>query len=74
MRAVTGQASWTKPRLVDVAKFDHLISINLRGVMLCYKYAAIQMVKQGRGGRIIGTPHLCITKPIVELSNNFRPL
>ncbi len=24
------------------------------GVMLCYKYAAIQMIKQGGGGRIIG--------------------
>lgn len=41
--------------LVDVAEFDRVIAINLRGVLLTYKYAAIQMVKQGRGGRIIGT-------------------
>ena len=34
--------------------FDRTIAINLRGAMLCYKYAAQQMVKQGRGGRIIG--------------------
>jgi NAD(P)-dependent dehydrogenase (short-subunit alcohol dehydrogenase family) len=27
---------------------------NARGTFLCYKYAGIQMVKQGRGGRIIG--------------------
>lgn len=35
-------------------EFDKIISVNLRGVMLCYKYAAIQMIAQGRGGRIIG--------------------
>ncbi len=26
--------------------------------MLCYKYAAIQMMKQGKGGRIIGADTL----------------
>jgi len=42
--------------LVDLSaeEFDKVISVNLRGVMLCYKYAAIQMIKQGGGGRIIG--------------------
>ncbi|KAI0727477.1 NAD-binding protein [Fomitopsis betulina] len=35
-------------------EWDRVVSINLKGVMLCYRYAAIQMVKQGRGGRIIG--------------------
>lgn len=34
--------------------WDRMMSVNLRGVMLCYKYAAIQMIKQGRGGRILG--------------------
>ncbi|KAJ3487498.1 hypothetical protein NLI96_g3492 [Meripilus lineatus] len=29
-------------------------AVNVEGVMYCYKYAAIQMVKQGRGGRILG--------------------
>jgi NAD(P)-dependent dehydrogenase (short-subunit alcohol dehydrogenase family) len=28
--------------------------VNVRSVFLCYKAAAIQMIKQGRGGRIIG--------------------
>lgn len=28
--------------------------INGRGTFLCYKYAAEQMIKQGRGGCIIG--------------------
>ncbi|EED83233.1 predicted protein, partial [Postia placenta Mad-698-R] len=35
--------------------FDKLTSVNLRGVMLCYKHAAIQMIQQGRGGRILAT-------------------
>lgn len=39
---------------VSAEEFDKVISVNLRGVMLCYKYAAIQMIKQGGGGRIIG--------------------
>lgn len=30
------------------------MAINTRGPFLCYKYAAEQMIKQGRGGRIIG--------------------
>ncbi|KAH9952006.1 NAD-binding protein [Amylocystis lapponica] len=29
-------------------------AVNVHGVMLCYKYAARAMIKQGRGGRIIG--------------------
>jgi len=34
---------------------DRILSINVRGTFLCYKYAAIQMIAQGRGGgRIIG--------------------
>jgi len=31
-----------------------MLAINGRGVFLCYKHAAQQMIKQGRGGRIIG--------------------
>ena len=30
------------------------MAVNARGTFLCYKYAAAQMVTQGRGGRIIG--------------------
>jgi 2-deoxy-D-gluconate 3-dehydrogenase len=33
--------------------FEKVIDINLKGVFLCSKYAAAQMIKQGRGGRII---------------------
>jgi NAD(P)-dependent dehydrogenase (short-subunit alcohol dehydrogenase family) len=30
------------------------MNVNARGCFLCYKYAGLQMIKQGRGGRIIG--------------------
>ncbi|OCH87937.1 acetoin reductase family protein [Obba rivulosa] len=39
---------------MTVEDFDRLVSVNLKGVFICYKHAAIQMMKQGRGGRIIG--------------------
>ncbi|CAE6464311.1 unnamed protein product [Rhizoctonia solani] len=34
--------------------FDRFINTNLKGVLYCYRAAAVQMIKQGRGGRIIG--------------------
>ncbi|KAK7034590.1 hypothetical protein VNI00_012221 [Paramarasmius palmivorus] len=34
--------------------WERAFAVNVRGTFLCYKYAAIQMIKQGRGGRIIG--------------------
>jgi len=33
--------------------FDKVLTINLKGVFLCSKYASEQMIKQGRGGKII---------------------
>ncbi|KAI0285432.1 NAD-binding protein [Russula aff. rugulosa BPL654] len=33
---------------------DRILGVNLRGTFLCYKYAGLQMISQGRGGRIIG--------------------
>ena len=39
---------------VTVEDIDRVIGVNLRGVILCYKHAARQMIKQGRGGRILG--------------------
>lgn len=33
--------------------FDMVLSINLKGVFLCSKYASEQMIKQGKGGKII---------------------
>ncbi|PCH44769.1 NAD(P)-binding protein [Wolfiporia cocos MD-104 SS10] len=37
----------------DIETWDQVMSVNVRGVMLCYKHAALQMIKQGSGGRII---------------------
>ncbi len=39
----------------DLANWKLIWDVNTIGTLLCYKYAAIQMVKQGSGGRIIGT-------------------
>ena len=40
--------------LATVDDMSKLFSVNVTGVFLCYKYAARQMIAQGRGGRIIG--------------------
>ena len=40
--------------LVTIEQMDAQYAVNVRGVFLCYKYAALQMIKQGRGGRLIG--------------------
>ncbi|KAJ6598173.1 hypothetical protein DFH09DRAFT_54134 [Mycena vulgaris] len=34
--------------------WDRTMTINARGTFLCYKYAGMQMISRGRGGRIIG--------------------
>lgn len=34
--------------------WDTMFRVNAKGTFLCYKYAGIQMIAQGRGGRIIG--------------------
>ncbi|KIJ25212.1 hypothetical protein M422DRAFT_38888, partial [Sphaerobolus stellatus SS14] len=39
-------------------EWENVMAINARGVFLCYKAAAIQMIKQGRGGRLIGASSL----------------
>ncbi|KAH9917303.1 short chain oxidoreductase [Fomitopsis serialis] len=53
---VANAGTITSGPFVDFAleEWDRVIAVNLRGEMLCYKYAAKQMIKQGRGGRIIG--------------------
>ena len=38
---------------MSLADFEKVIAINLKGVFLCTKYASGQMIKQGRGGKII---------------------
>ena len=42
------------PCVVDIAEWERVWDVNIRGTIFCYKHAARQMVKQGNGGRIIG--------------------
>jgi len=35
-----------------------VVTVNGLGTFLCYKYAAQQMIKQGKGGRIVGASSL----------------
>lgn len=38
---------------MTLTDFEKVISVNLTGVFLCTKYVSEQMIKQGRGGKII---------------------
>ncbi|KAB5592278.1 3-ketoacyl-(acyl-carrier) reductase [Ceratobasidium theobromae] len=42
--------------------FDKMINVNCKGVLYCYRAAAAQMIKQGRGGRIIGASSIWGTR------------
>ncbi|KAJ7083456.1 NAD(P)-binding protein [Mycena epipterygia] len=53
---------------VSIDDFDRTLSVNVRGVFLCYQYAARQMVAQGRGGRIIGACSLAGKQGAPKLS------
>lgn len=37
-----------------VQDLDKCYAVNVRGTLLLYQYAAKQMIKQGRGGRLMG--------------------
>ena len=36
-----------------VELLNKIFSINVHGTFLCFKYASLEMIKQGRGGRLI---------------------
>ena len=38
----------------DDEDYKRIMDINVLGVVHCFKHAAKQMIRQGRGGRIIG--------------------
>ncbi|KAG8221461.1 hypothetical protein J3R82DRAFT_1668 [Butyriboletus roseoflavus] len=40
--------------VAELEVWERVMAVNARGTFLCYKYAAAQMIAQGRGGRIIG--------------------
>ena len=46
--AVTARFEETTPEILD-----RTLAINVRGVFNCYKAASVQMIAQGRGGRLI---------------------
>jgi len=67
---VANAGSFEGKPLVELSgdEWDKLLSINLRGVFLCYREAAKIMIKQGKGGRLIaasssagytGGPNIC---------------
>ena len=59
-----------KPLLeVTPEDFDDLIAVNLRGVFLCYKAAAGQMIRQGTGGKIIGAASIAAHKGFAMLGH-----
>jgi len=51
-----------------VEQWDRVLAVNLRGVFLCYKHAAKQMIAQGRGGRLIGASSLAGKKGHAQYS------
>jgi len=52
---------------VDLQVWKKIWSINVEGVVHCYKYAAAQMIKQGDGGRIIGASSVCGKKGFSQM-------
>ncbi|KAJ7100821.1 hypothetical protein B0H15DRAFT_817441 [Mycena belliarum] len=54
MVANAGVCHWTNFSETSAGEFDRVMAVNARGTFLCYKYAGMQMVTQGKGGRIIG--------------------
>ncbi|KAI0682209.1 acetoin reductase family protein [Earliella scabrosa] len=45
---------------------DRLLSVNVKGTFFCYKYAAMQLIKQGNGGRIIGAGSIASKKGLPQ--------
>ncbi|EIW52333.1 acetoin reductase family protein [Trametes versicolor FP-101664 SS1] len=47
-------------------EMDKLLGVNFKGTFFCYKYAAMQMIKQGNGGRILGASSIAGKKGLPE--------
>jgi len=54
MVANAGIAAMADILTETLESWEHVMQVNATSTFLCYKYAAVQMVKQGRGGRIVG--------------------
>lgn len=57
--------------LLDITPedWDTMMSVNLRGIFLCYQAAARQMIEQGRGGKIIGAASIVAYRPFPLLGH-----
>ncbi|KAJ7779154.1 hypothetical protein B0H16DRAFT_806616 [Mycena metata] len=70
---MVANAGVTGPRLtrltdLSAEQWDRVMNINIRGTFLCYKYAGLQMIAQGRGGRIIGASSVAGKKALATQS------
>jgi meso-butanediol dehydrogenase/(S,S)-butanediol dehydrogenase/diacetyl reductase len=54
---------------LSVDDWDHMMAVNLRGMFLCYKTAAQQMIRQGGGGKIIGAASIVAHRPFALLGH-----
>lgn len=48
---------------ISTEAFEKVIDVNLKGVFLCTKFAAEEMIKQGRGGKIINVTSIDALHP-----------
>ncbi|WP_018156859.1 SDR family oxidoreductase [Demetria terragena] len=51
----------------DSADFQKIVAVNLTGVYNSYRQAALQMVRQGHGGKIIGAASIVAFRPFALL-------
>ncbi|KAG5636289.1 hypothetical protein H0H81_008518 [Sphagnurus paluster] len=68
MVANAGICRFTPILETDVSEWENMFAVNTRGVFLSYKYAALQMIKQGKGGMIIGACSIAGLKGALSLS------
>ncbi|KZT73884.1 NAD(P)-binding protein [Daedalea quercina L-15889] len=68
MVANAGTAVVSRVVDMELKDWNYCMNSNLASVMLCYKYAARQMIKQGEGGRILGASSILGKKGGPEVS------
>ncbi|KAK7050446.1 NAD-binding protein [Favolaschia claudopus] len=68
MVANAGVAKYNMIVDTSASEWDKIMTVNCRGTFLCYKHAAVQMVEQGQGGRIIGAASMVAKRGAAGLS------
>jgi len=68
MVANAGVVKWSTLVETTVADWDTTMRVNACGTFLCYKYAAMQMIKQGGGGRIVGAASFAAKRGVASAS------